>query len=149
MSLPHKVWCHLAIGLTVLGLFIIAIGILLRILSTSSSDFTEKTRSIGAALTIIGSVIIVIAKVLLICSLKFKSPKERTVNQLVEKPINKKKSLELPHSNKHNFEHQMSCSVSTPNWSYHSRDDLKSSQQLLKEEKVGPCPLQSDQEKAL
>jgi hypothetical protein len=147
MSLPHKVWCHLAIGLTVFGLFIVAIGILLRILSTSNTDFTEKTRSIATALTIIGSVIIVIAKVLLICSLKFKSPKERTVNQLVKSPINKNKNLELPHSDRHNFEHQMSCSVSTPNWSYHTSDDFKSSQQLLKEEKL--CPLQSDQEKAL
>ncbi len=147
MSLPHKVWCHLAIGLTVLGLFIIAIGVLLRILTTSGTDSTEKTRSIAAALTIIGSVIVVIAKVLLICSLKFKSPKERTVNESVKSPTNKNKNLELPLSNKYNLEHQTSCSVSTPNWSYHSSDDLKSSQQLLKKEK--PCPLQSDQEKAL
>jgi len=146
MSLPHKVWCHLSIGLTVFGLFVILIGVVLRIISSSNTDLTEKTRFVATVLTVIGCVIIVVAKVLLICSLKFKCSKKSST---IEKSKNAIKPLELLQTKKHIFQQQMSCSVSTPNWSYHSKEDLKSSHQLLNEERITLCPIQQDEEQAL
>ena len=142
MCLNRQIWCRLAIGFSCFGLFLISIGIILRVISNSSSGFTRNTLLVANVLIIVGSIFIIITKLFLIskiCFSKFKCCSK--TNEKSEKNVKV-----VPQTSKHRYDHQLSGSVSAQNWSFHSSNDLKSSHQLLNEPNITECELQSNRE---
>ena len=140
MLFNSKVWYQLSIGLIFFGSFIMAIGISLRFLSYSDTlYFSNKIQIISSVLTIMGCSIIIITSVLVMIA-KIRNLINRKRCQEDDRP-----KLSRIKSNSMNriLQHQFSCSVTSPGWSYQNNvahDD---------ESQHNQCPMQPIQERAL
>lgn len=135
-----KVWYQLvSIGFIFFGSFIMAIGISLRFLSYSDTlYFSNKIRIISSVLTIMGCSIIVITSVLIII-VKIRNLINRKRCQEDDRP-----KLSQIKSNSMNriLQHQFSCSITSPGWSYQNHVAHDESQH-------NQCPMQPIHERAL
>jgi len=141
-SCSFKICSQLSIGFLVFGIFLIIIGIILRVVSASDSSYTTKTRLIASIVTVFGCTVIVIAGILLLIGLILKCNNKESISRSTKSP-HCLPPLEL--SKEHNIENQLSGSVSTPGWSYHNNLKPINMDQL---EKL-LCPLQHQNESSL